>query len=45
MKMGPTGCPETLVETTILCCVLSQNRADLRVANVVEEMLELRVKC
>jgi hypothetical protein len=45
MKMGPTDCPEALVETTIPRCVLSQNRADLKVANVVEEILELLVKC
>lgn len=45
MKLGPTGCPETLVKTTVPHCVLSQNRADLKVANVVEEILELHVKC
>jgi hypothetical protein len=44
MKMGPTGCPKTLVET-IPRCVLSQNRTDLKVANVVKEILELHVKC
>jgi hypothetical protein len=42
MKMGPTGCPET---TTSPCCVVSQNRADLKVLNAVKEKLELHVKC
>jgi hypothetical protein len=32
MKMGPSGCPKTLVKTTIPRCVLSQNRADLKIA-------------
>ena len=38
--MGPAGFPETLVETTIPRCVLPQNRSDLKVVNVVKEILE-----
>jgi hypothetical protein len=45
MKIGPTGGPKALVKTTIPCCVLSQNRGDLKVANVVEEIFELHAKC
>jgi hypothetical protein len=42
--MGQSGCHYMLVETTILLCVISQNRADPTFANVGEEVLQLHVK-